>query len=44
VDGGLVSGLRLCLNAVSRPDLERALRGVRSALADEIVPSRMAIV
>jgi len=44
VDGELVSGLRLCLNAVSRPDLERALRGVRSALADEIVPSRMAIV
>lgn len=44
VDGSLESGLRLCLNAVDRPDLERALRGVRSALADEIVPSRMAIV
>lgn len=44
VDGELLSGLRLCLNAVSGPELERALRGVRSALADEIVPSRMAIV
>ncbi|MGC4107951.1 MAG: PLP-dependent aminotransferase family protein [Thermomicrobiales bacterium] len=44
VDGELVSGLRLCLNAVSRPEMERAIRSVRSALADEIVPSRMAIV
>ncbi|MGC4191761.1 MAG: PLP-dependent aminotransferase family protein [Thermomicrobiales bacterium] len=44
VDGVQMSGLRLCLNTVERPELERALRGVRSALADEIVPSRMAIV
>jgi DNA-binding transcriptional MocR family regulator len=44
MDGEAVSGLRLCLNAVSRPDLERALRVVRSALADEIVPGRLAIV
>lgn len=44
VDGALTSGVRLCLNAVSRPDLDRALRAVRSALADEIVPGRLAIV
>lgn len=44
VDGALESGVRLCLNAVTRPDLERALRGVRNALADERVPARMAIV
>ena len=44
IDGGLESGLRLCLNAVTRPQLERALRAVRSALADEIVPGRLAIV
>ncbi|MGB3329163.1 MAG: PLP-dependent aminotransferase family protein, partial [Thermomicrobiales bacterium] len=44
VAGELASGLRLCLGSVTRPELERALRGVRSALADEIVPSRMAIV
>lgn len=44
VDGAAVSGLRLCLNTVTRNDLERALRIVRSVLADEIVPERMAIV
>jgi DNA-binding transcriptional MocR family regulator len=44
VDGELESGLRLCLNAVPRPDLERALRALRGALADEIVPGRLAIV
>jgi len=44
VDGTLTSGVRLCLNAVSRTDLDRALRAVRSALADEIVPGRLAIV
>ncbi len=44
VDGAPESGLRVCLNAVSRSELERGLRVVRSALADEIMPSRMAIV
>ena len=44
VDGALTSGVRLCLNAVSRPDLDRALRAVRSALADEIMPGRLAVV
>ncbi len=43
VDGSLVSGLRLCPNTVSRPQLERALRAVRSALADELAPGRMSI-
>jgi DNA-binding transcriptional MocR family regulator len=44
VDGELESGLRLCLNAVDRASMERALRAVRGALADEIVPDRLAIV
>jgi len=44
VDGDMTSGVRLCLNAVSRPELDRALRAVRSALADEIIPGRLAIV
>jgi len=44
VDGELLSGLRLCLNVVSRPDLERALRVVRTVLADEAIPGRVAIV
>ncbi|MDQ3657004.1 MAG: hypothetical protein M3457_18260 [Chloroflexota bacterium] len=44
VDGTLTSGVQLCLNAVSRPDLDRALRAVRRALADEIVPGRLAVV
>ena len=44
VDGELCSGVRLCLNAVRRPELDRALRVVRSALADELVPGRLAIV
>lgn len=44
VEGELVAGIRLCLNTVSRPGLERALRAVRSALADEIVPGRLAVV
>jgi DNA-binding transcriptional MocR family regulator len=43
VDGSLVSGLRLCPNTVSRPQLERALRAVRSALADDLAPGRMSI-
>ncbi len=29
VDGALTSGVRLCLNAVSRSDLDRALRGTQ---------------
>jgi len=44
VDGDLESGLRLCLNAVSRPALERALVILRGALADDLVPRRLAIV
>lgn len=44
VDGEAISGLRLCLNSVTRPELERALRIVRSVLADEIVPGQMSIV
>jgi len=44
VDGSLISGLRLCLNAVPRPQLERALRALRSALADELMPGHRAIV
>lgn len=44
VDGTAVAGLRLCLNMVSRRELERALRIVRSVVADEIVPPRMSIV
>ena len=44
VDGDLESGLRLCLNAVSRPALERALVILRGALADDLVPHRLAIV
>ena len=44
VDGGSVSGLRLCLNMVTRAELERALRIVRSVLADEVVPGPMSIV
>lgn len=44
VDGALESGLRLCLNAVPMADLERALVLVRSALADEVMPGRLAIV
>ncbi|MGI8484281.1 MAG: hypothetical protein ACR2OU_08460 [Thermomicrobiales bacterium] len=44
VDGEATSGLRLCLNSVTRPELERALRIIRSVLADEIVPGQMAIV
>lgn len=44
VDGSLESGLRLCLNAVSRPSLDRALVILRGALADDLVPGRLAIV
>lgn len=44
VDGGSVSGLRICLNMVTRPELERALRIIRSVLADEVVPSAMSVV
>ena len=44
VDGTLESGLRLCLNSVPYDDLERALRIVRTAMADEAVPTRQAIV
>lgn len=44
VNGESVSGLRLCLNSVTRPEMEHALRIVRSVLADEIVPGRMSIV
>lgn len=44
IDGTTVSGLRLCLNTAPRPSLERALRVVRSVLADEIVPERMSVV
>lgn len=44
VDGEAVSGLRICLNVVTRRELERALRIIRSVLADEVVPGRMAVV
>lgn len=44
VDGEAVSGVRLCLNTVTRPRLERALRIVRSILADDLVPARNSIV
>jgi DNA-binding transcriptional MocR family regulator len=44
VNGAEVSGVRMCLNTVPRPQLERALRIVRSVLADEIVPSQNSIV
>jgi DNA-binding transcriptional MocR family regulator len=44
VDGTLESGLRLCLNSLPYDDLERALRIVRTAMADEAVPTRQAIV
>jgi DNA-binding transcriptional MocR family regulator len=44
VDGRLESGLRLCLNAVPRPALERALVILRGALADDLMPGRLAIV
>lgn len=44
VNGEAVSGLRLCLNMVPRRELERALRIVRSVLADEVVPTSMSIV
>ena len=44
VNGEAVSGLRLCLNVVTRRELERALRIVRSVLSDEVVPRRLSIV
>ncbi len=44
VAGEVVSGLRVCLNAVSRPEIERALRTVRSVLADEVLPGRMSVI
>jgi DNA-binding transcriptional MocR family regulator len=44
VNGAEVSGVRVCLNTVPRPQLERALRIVRSVLADDIVPSQNSIV
>lgn len=44
VDGSLESGLRLCLNGVSYEDLERALKIIRAALADEAVPTNQVIV
>jgi DNA-binding transcriptional MocR family regulator len=44
VDGSAVSGVRLCLNAVTRPRLERALKIIRSILADAATPARNSIV
>jgi DNA-binding transcriptional MocR family regulator len=44
VDGSAVSGVRLCLNTVTRPQLERALKIIRSILADAATPARNSIV
>lgn len=44
VDGSLISGLRICLNTAPRPEVEYALRAVRSALADELIPAQNAFV
>lgn len=44
VNGDAVAGLRLCLNSVTRTELERALVIIRSVLADEVVPGRLSVV
>ena len=44
VDGSMVSGLRLCLNTVTREQLERALKILRAIVADEALPARNSIV
>ena len=44
VNGEAEAGIRLCLNHVTRPELDRALVILRSVLADEIVPGRLSVI